>query len=180
MIRETCWAHTDELRAVTRVALWEMCPNGLTSHPSLHDITGLLFSQGMMISYQVYRAGRWLWWCVRTPLHVCGSPIPHPEGHTEAPSVLLLPAGHSCLTRQGTWLHREGVKGKHIKIVTVWNLAKYEFVKKNMCTISWVYYRHSPSSGMGSMSQGLIFSVSPLSQLDRQNSDDVSHQHYHI
>lgn len=182
MIPELCWARADELRVVTRVALWEMCPYSLTSHPSLHDISGLLFSQGVMISYQVCRAGRWPWWCVHTPLRVCGNPILHPEGHIEAPSVLLPPAVHSCPTRQGTWLQRNGATGKSILMVTLkfWN---NEAVKKRkcvcMCTRLWMNNRHSPSSGMGSISQGLIFSVSPLSQLDRKHHGDVRHQHHH-
>lgn len=135
MIPELCWACADELRAVTRVALWEMCPYSLTSHPSLHDISGLLFSQGVMISYQVCRAGRWPWWCVRTPLRVCGSPIPHPEGRTEAPSVLLPPAVHSCPTHQGTWLHIHRVTGKPIKMVTLWNFENMKLYRRTCVCI---------------------------------------------
>lgn len=34
--------------------------------------------------------------------------------------------------------------------------------------VVWLYFSDLPSSGMGSISQGLIFSVSPLSQLDEK------------
>ena len=37
-----------------------------------------------------------------------------------------------------------------------------------VCTMVWLYWSDLPSSGMGSISQGLIFSVSPLSQLNEK------------
>lgn len=111
------WAQSSDSRCV------ESCCRCFTRNvPSWLNVTSLLtwhkwaviFAGGSLTPYRACRAGRWLWWCARTPLRVCGSPIPHPAGRTAAPSALLLSAGRSCPTLRGTWLHgeKQGQRGK--------------------------------------------------------------------
>lgn len=114
-----------------------------------------------MITYQGYRVDQLPWWCVHTPPHVTGSPIRPPVGHTAAPSVLLQSVGHSCPTHQGMWL-RQSRDCQYFTDVPS--------IRKDV----WEHYHDLPSSGTGSISHGLIFSVSPLSQLRnkwRYNND---------
>ena len=109
-LRDSCWwaQSCDSCCVESRAALLETSPRGWTTHPSLHDTSGLfIFHSGLMMSYRVCRAGRWLWWCGRTLLRVCGSPTRLPTGRTAAPSALPPPAGRSCPTPPGTWLHKE-------------------------------------------------------------------------
>lgn len=117
------------------------------------------YVRGDMITYQGYRADQWPWWCVHTPLHVIGSPIRPPVGHTEALSALLQSVEHLCPAHQGTWLCQMILNRCHI----------HRSIRKNV----WGGHQYDlPSSGTGSISQGLIFSVSPLSQLRKKKECD--------
>ncbi len=157
--RDSCCVESRCCRFTGNAPSWLNFKFPLTRHKRT-----VYFSTGLLTSYRVCRAGRWLWWCVRTPLRVCGSPIPRPVGRTAAPSVPLPSAGRSCPTRQGTWLHRGrrqwSVKSRTLLRNDTWICKEWT----SKCTS----YSDLPSSGMGSISQGLIFSVSPLSQLNEK------------
>lgn len=91
------------------------------------------------MSYRACRAGRWLWWCVRTPPRACDSPIRRPAGRTAAPSAPPRPAGRSCPTRPGKWLQRRRRRRNFMEAETFDSLTQ----KRESVLL---FYRHQESA----------------------------------